>query len=310
MNDWRKDLGNKWNANKIEQKSNDKLQVLQDKIRSLVVRGDLRQAADLLERERLLSDRETQKYFWQNPIIKELSLLITKKEEDRRKREQKRAQENEPSWGDWGSLIRSQISESEPKAKQFSGFTPIRLEGAWKEGWALGWYKITYNEFTKVGEPLHRLKYWTDQTHNKVLEQVDELKNHVVEFINTQWKEQKPSFAAIIPTPPSLNRKFQHVTEIAKRVGHDLGIPVDDKYLIKTKTTEAMKNLSKADRETTLADAFRVTDNKCAGKRVVLFDDLFGSGSTLNAITKALYEQGKIEEVYVLTLTKNKFSKG
>jgi len=34
-----------------------------------------------------------------------------------------------------------------------------------------------------------------------------------------------------------------------------------------------------------------------------LFDDLYRSGATLNAITQALKDKGKAKEVYALTLT-------
>ena len=38
-------------------------------------------------------------------------------------------------------------------------------------------------------------------------------------------------------------------------------------------------------------------------KRVLLFDDVFGSGETLKEITRVLYKEGLVKDVYVLTAT-------
>ncbi len=40
-----------------------------------------------------------------------------------------------------------------------------------------------------------------------------------------------------------------------------------------------------------------------AGKNILLFDDLFGSGATVSHITEALKEKGDAAAVYLLTLT-------
>ncbi|MBL8634234.1 MAG: hypothetical protein JNM40_13515 [Myxococcales bacterium] len=42
------------------------------------------------------------------------------------------------------------------------------------------------------------------------------------------------------------------------------------------------------------------------GKRILLFDDLFRSGSTMNAITEALLGPGQATIVYALTITKTR----
>jgi len=37
-----------------------------------------------------------------------------------------------------------------------------------------------------------------------------------------------------------------------------------------------------------------------------LFDDLYRSGATMDAITTALYEQGKAADVFALTITRTR----
>lgn len=55
-----------------------------------------------------------------------------------------------------------------------------------------------------------------------------------------------------------------------------------------------------------MADAFIITNKSYKGKTVLLFDDLYRSGETLNAVTKVLKEQGEVEDIYVLTITRTR----
>jgi predicted amidophosphoribosyltransferase len=55
-----------------------------------------------------------------------------------------------------------------------------------------------------------------------------------------------------------------------------------------------------------LEDLHEVDQVKLDGKRVLLFDDLFRSGATMNAITGSLYDQGRASDEYALTLTRTR----
>ena len=46
-----------------------------------------------------------------------------------------------------------------------------------------------------------------------------------------------------------------------------------------------------------------INNNLIKNKRVLLFDDVFGSGETLKEITRVLYKEGLVKDVYVLTAT-------
>ncbi|MBF4349381.1 ComF family protein, partial [Vibrio anguillarum] len=47
-------------------------------------------------------------------------------------------------------------------------------------------------------------------------------------------------------------------------------------------------------------------DLRYASDKVLIIDDLFRSGSTLNELTKTMYNQGNVDNVYVVTLTKTR----
>jgi competence protein ComFC len=55
-----------------------------------------------------------------------------------------------------------------------------------------------------------------------------------------------------------------------------------------------------------LKDAYHVVKQQVQGRNILLLDDLYRSGATLNAITMVLKNEGKADKVYALTLTKTR----
>jgi predicted amidophosphoribosyltransferase len=71
--------------------------------------------------------------------------------------------------------------------------------------------------------------------------------------------------------------------------------------------TPQLKDVFDYDERWRLLDGLHEVEKpKVEGRRVLLFDDLFRSGATMNAITSALYDQGQARDVYALTLTRTR----
>jgi len=185
---------------------------------------------------------------------------------------------------------------------------PIAIRGNWKAGWALdihtlksiplgdGKFDTTY---TEIGKALNELKY--HQNYDKI----DLLANEVVKFLKTRMVT--PYINVIIPTPPSKDREVQPVIVIAKKVSQALKIPLDVNFIQKNKNTSELKSIEDPqEREKILNAAFNLQDMRYQNKKVLIFDDLFRSGSTLKEITKTLYNSGKVQNVYIVTLTKTR----
>ena len=191
---------------------------------------------------------------------------------------------------------------------------PINLSGNWTKGYALDIHTIDstfigYNEYghevfdtrrSEIGELLYRLKFKSDKTA------LGEIIDTVANFLENSWKIVD-AIAAIIPVPPSKNRAFQPVLEITKSLSSRLKIPFHDDLLVKTKETPELKDVYEyKKRMELLKNAFDIGSNVLNGKSILLLDDLYRSGATLNAITAILYNQGGVHNVYVLALTRTR----
>jgi predicted amidophosphoribosyltransferase len=52
-----------------------------------------------------------------------------------------------------------------------------------------------------------------------------------------------------------------------------------------------------------LRDAFSVSPERTAGRNLLLFDDLYGSGATVRHIANLLKDPGRAKAVFLMTLT-------
>lgn len=148
-----------------------------------------------------------------------------------------------------------------------------------------------------MGQALYELKYRQDRKRVRPIAQA------VVEFV--QSKTELADVCAVIAVPPSdIGRTFQPVPALAAAIGAGLALDVPKDYLVKTKKTSPVKDVSDvSDRQEELRGAFQVVDERFRDRHVLLFDDLFRSGGTLTSVSTALYEQGKVGKVSVVTAT-------
>lgn len=121
---------------------------------------------------------------------------------------------------------------------------------------------------------------------------------------------------AIIPVPLHRWRLFKRRYNQAALLAHELGkragksVVVDG--LIRVIATPAQGHMNREDRKRNVAGAFSVNPRRAdvlAGKTVVLVDDVFTTGATVNECSRILRKAG-VGEVYVLTLARTKGYRG
>jgi predicted amidophosphoribosyltransferase len=152
-----------------------------------------------------------------------------------------------------------------------------------------------------MGELLYRLKYRGDK------DALREIVDTVAAFLTGKWRLQAD---IIVPVPPSNTaRKNQPVMEVAHHLSDRCKIPLCDACVTKVKSTTQLKNVFElAKRRELLRDAFAVDPEKAAGKRILVFDDLYRSGATAGTISRLLSSDGGAKDVYLLTLTQTRRS--
>lgn len=107
-----------------------------------------------------------------------------------------------------------------------------------------------------------------------------------------------------IPLHKSRRRKrgFNQAELIAKGLGRELGIPVSSNCLLRTRKTSPQKELNDQERKNNLKNAFQVVDYDVKFKKILLIDDIYTTGSTIDAAASVLLESGA-EKVYFLSIS-------
>ncbi|MEG0691671.1 MAG: ComF family protein [Oscillospiraceae bacterium] len=115
----------------------------------------------------------------------------------------------------------------------------------------------------------------------------------------------------IIPAPlykdDFKKRGFNQAYELAREISKLIKKPLCEDSLIKIKKTQKQHDLFAAQRYKNVESAF-VVENKTAlaQKTVLLIDDVFTTGSTMNACAKVLFEAGA-KEVICLVAAKTRY---
>lgn len=110
---------------------------------------------------------------------------------------------------------------------------------------------------------------------------------------------------ALVPVPlsPERYRKrgYNQAALLARGIGRECGVPVCEGLLRRTRSTEAMRGKSRADRIRNLKNAFIADLSDVKSSMYVLVDDIYTTGSTVDACAGELMRAGAAG-VYFITL--------
>lgn len=187
---------------------------------------------------------------------------------------------------------------------------PTRLPGRWRLGYALDFHTRSsrftgYDEFghpqfetkrTPLGELLYQLKYEQDARV------VAPIVGTIVTFLRSKFTAD-----VIVPVPASRRRRLQPLLLIATELSARLDVPVCS-VARRRENSKELKSLSEYDERLKALESSLYLSNPEAlsGKRVLILDDLWRSGATLNAVATIIIEGCLPSDVFALSITRTR----
>lgn len=120
-------------------------------------------------------------------------------------------------------------------------------------------------------------------------------------FGNTikSWKAE-----ALVPVPLYKDRQrkrgYNQARVLAEKLSEYIGIPVDAEILLRNKNTVPQKMLSDKDRFNNIENAFQIGPGGVKYKSIILTDDIYTTGATVNECASVLVSAG-VKDVYFVT---------
>lgn len=185
-----------------------------------------------------------------------------------------------------------------------------KIAGLWDVGWVLDKHIVSSvflgnNESgrpqfdttrTAAGEATFQLKYRRNWSQAMPLAQA--VADNIYPML------EKVGF--IVPMPASTTRARQPVTEVANELGKLVNKPVFDNLLLKTPNGKPLKDIiSKEEKIEAIGNSFSIHDGIEGNGpwNVLIVDDLFDTGASMEAACRVMRTYPKVRQVYVAALT-------
>ena len=184
---------------------------------------------------------------------------------------------------------------------------PEPIDGPWIEGFVLDRHVTSSRPIGYVGEhmqfettrsPLGELVYQLKYRNGRL----NDIVETAVAFVTQRWNG---AIDCVVPPPPSLHRTKQPAVLIADGIATALGVPSLPSAAVKATATQQMKNVPLHERVPLLSAAIQAGTDSVQGRRVLLVDDLWETGSTLRRVAEVLGQLGATE-IRALAMTRTK----
>jgi len=164
---------------------------------------------------------------------------------------------------------------------------PLQLDGA---------RSVAYFDGT-LREAIHHFKYSNRQG----------LAVPLGKLMGDYWQQSPLPAEIIVPVPlhPGrlTERGYNQAALLARELGKDIALPVSENGLVRVRATRPQVDLNAGERKENVRGAFHCPGMGLKGKRVLLIDDVYTTGATLEACSIALRQVG-VRSVWALTLAR------
>lgn len=126
---------------------------------------------------------------------------------------------------------------------------------------------------------------------------------------NRKIFEKIQSYDTIVPVPISKKRMkergYNQSLLIAKEIAINTNLTICNKCLIKSKNIIEQSKLGKEERQKNIKGVYKLNSiNNIKNKKILLIDDIFTTGSTVNECSKIL-KQGQPQKIDVFVLARD-----
>lgn len=152
-------------------------------------------------------------------------------------------------------------------------------------------------EYESAAVPIYRFKYGGRREYAAFFG--EQAADHLGDFIRSVHPD------GLVPIPLHSSRKakrgYNQAELLAKEIGSRMGLPVYAKCLVRVKNTAPMKRLTPKERQNNLKKAFLISGNDVKLKTVLIVDDIYTTGATVDEAAQVMRNAG-VERVYFVTV--------
>ncbi|NTV77771.1 MAG: ComF family protein [Clostridiales bacterium] len=153
-------------------------------------------------------------------------------------------------------------------------------------------------EYRCIMDGIYRFKYSNRQ------EYAEFFAHEIKQVLLDELKNWKPDGIVPIPLHKSRLKKrgYNQAELIAEKLSEMTGIPLQNHLIIRERNTTPQKTLDYASRINNLKKAFKFVENDVKLNTIVIIDDIFTTGSTIDAVSLEIREKSNIKDIYFITV--------
>lgn len=151
--------------------------------------------------------------------------------------------------------------------------------------------------YESVALPIYRFKYAGRREYGIFFAR------EIAYYLGDYIRQIAPDAILPVPLHPGKERArgYNQAGVIAKELGRLLDIPVYSNLVKRVANTKPLKNMGPLERQNSLKKAFILGENGVKLDTTIVIDDVFTTGSTIDAISKVLLQE-KSMKIYFITL--------
>lgn len=152
-------------------------------------------------------------------------------------------------------------------------------------------------EYADVAPSIYRMKYGKRQEYAEFFG--EEAAKHLAGFI----RQVQPDALIPIPLHKKRLRKrgYNQAALLARAVGASAGVPVYEKMMLRIKNTAPLKQQNPEERQNNLKKAFIITQNDVKLNTIIIVDDIYTTGSTIDEAARVWIAAG-VPNVYFIAM--------